>query len=199
MITVVDYGAGNLRSVRNTLEELGAEFRFASDAASIESAEALILPGVGHFGQLIRRVDELGLRSPMVGRIQAGVPFLGICLGLQALYEGSAEAPDLQGFGVLRGRVTRFDAAARVPQMGWNTLVPVRPSRLLAGLAAEPYVYFANSFHCPVSTATAAVTRYTIEFGSVVEQDNLFGVQFHPEKSGPVGLQIVRNFIDLAC
>jgi imidazole glycerol-phosphate synthase subunit HisH len=197
MITILDYGAGNLRSVENTLAEIGADFRVTHDPAEVRPAEKLILPGVGHFGQMLRALDERGLREPLLERVRAGVPFLGICLGLQAMFEGSDEAPEMRGFGLFPGQVLRFAPSARVPHMGWNEIVPRAGSRLLKETGTKPYVYFANSYYCPVMHATAATCRYELDFTAALEQDNIFGVQFHPEKSGPLGLKIVRNFVEL--
>jgi len=197
MIAIFDYGAGNLRSVANTLEEVGPEYTIVRDAAGLASASKIILPGVGHFGQMMRALDEMQVRNTLLERIAAGVPFLGICLGLQALFEGSDEAPDLRGLGLVAGVVRRFPEGARVPQMGWNELAPRAPSRLLNGLGPRPYVYFAHSYYAPVVEATAATCTYSITYTALLETGNLFGVQFHPEKSGPLGLRIVRNFVDL--
>ncbi|MBI5086702.1 MAG: imidazole glycerol phosphate synthase subunit HisH [Acidobacteria bacterium] len=197
MITVVNYGAGNLRSVENTLAEVGARFFTTQSAADIERAEKLILPGVGHFGQMLRALDELGLRQALVAKARSGAPFLGICLGLQAMFESSEEAPSLNGLGLFPGRVERFPLDARVPHMGWNSISPKPGSRLTAGLGPTPYVYFAHSYYCPVTDSTAAACHYTRDFTAVLESGNVFGVQFHPEKSGPVGLAIVRNFVEL--
>ncbi len=198
MTAVFDYGAGNLRSVSNTLESVSAPFRIVSDAAGLEAASRIILPGVGHYGQLLRSLDRLGVRETLVERIAAGVPFLGICLGLQALFESSEEAPE-RGLGILPGRVTRFPQEARVPQMGWNCLQPQGSPRLLRGTGASPYVYFANSFYVPAPAAgadAAALCRYAGQtFCAALERGCMFGVQFHPEKSGPVGQRIVRNFL----
>ena len=197
MIAIFDYGSGNLRSVANTLEEVGAEYTIVRDAAGLASASKIILPGVGHFGQMMRALDEMQVRNTLLERIAAGVPFLGICLGLQALFEGSDEAPDLRGLGLVAGVVRRFPEGARVPQMGWNELAPRAPSRLLNGLGPRPYVYFAHSYYAPVVEATAATCTYSITYTALLETGNLFGVQFHQEKSGPLGLRIVRNFVDL--
>ena len=198
MIAVLDYGAGNLRSVANTLEEVGAQYRLVTDAAGLRSGSKVILPGVGHFGQLLRSLDEMSVREPVLEIIRAGVPFLGICLGLQALFASSEEAPELRGLGIYEGVVRRFPAHARVPHMGWNSLERRRPSRLLAGLPDAPYVYFAHSYYAPVvETATAACCTYSNAYTALLEDGNLFGVQFHPEKSGPLGLRIVKNFVEL--
>jgi imidazole glycerol-phosphate synthase subunit HisH len=197
MIAIVDYGAGNLRSVQNTLDEIGAEYTVLPDARGLERAAKMILPGVGHFGQMMRALDRRGLREPIVERIRAGVPFLGICLGMQGLFTASEEAPEAAGFGIFEGSVLRFAAGARVPHMGWNELEQRKDSRLLAGLPDRPYVYFAHSYYVPETPVTAAACTYTIPYTAVLEQDNLFGVQFHPEKSGQVGLAIVRNFLGI--
>lgn len=198
MTAVFDYGAGNLRSVANTLESVAAPFRIVADAAGLAAATRIILPGVGHFGQLLRSVDRLGVRAALRERIAAGVPFLGICLGLQALFEGSEEAPE-PGLGVYPGRAVRFPPDARVPQMGWNRLEIQGAPRLLRDIGANPYVYFANSYFVPGATAgerAAALGSYADEtYCAALEDGNVFGVQFHPEKSGPVGQRIVRNFL----
>lgn len=199
MIAIFDYGAGNLRSVENTLGAIGASYELVNDTAGLEKAAKIILPGVGHFGQLVRSLDDLDVRGTLIRRIDAGVPFLGICLGLQVLFEESEESPE-PGLGVFEGQVRRFPHDARVPHMGWNCLDPQGESRLLTGTGDQPYVYFANSYYVPHSGAeelTAATCDYTETFVAALETDNVFGVQFHPEKSGGVGQRIVKNF--LAC
>lgn len=195
MITVFDYGAGNLRSVQNTLAELGCDYTLVRDAAGLRTASKILLPGVGHFGQMMRALDTLGVRDTLVERIQAGVPFLGICLGLQALFESSEEAPEVRGLGIYPGMVRRFPADARVPHMGWNELAVSPGSRLVRHLPGRPYVYFAHSYYVPVDERAAATCTYGLEYTAVLESGAVFGVQFHPEKSGPVGLQIVKNFV----
>jgi imidazole glycerol phosphate synthase glutamine amidotransferase subunit len=197
MIAILDYGAGNLRSVQNTLDEIGFRYRLVRDAGGLTNASKIVLPGVGHFGQMMRALDELGVRATLQDRIREGTPFFGICLGLQALFNTSEEAPDARGLGIFEGTVERFSRDARVPHMGWNTLQPVKASKLLAGLDPEPHVYFAHSYYVPVCGATAAISEYTRPYTAVLESGNVFGVQFHPEKSGPVGLNIVRNFLNL--
>jgi glutamine amidotransferase len=197
MITILDYGAGNLRSVQNTLDEIGAESELVRDAAALGRATKVILPGVGHFGQMMRALDQMQVRDALIERIRAGVPFLGICLGLQALFESSEEAPQERGLGLFQGEIQRFSANARVPHMGWNEIEPRNGVKLLRNLAARPYVYFAHSYYAPVTEATAATCNYTVPYTAVLETKNIFGVQFHPEKSGPIGLKIVRNFVEL--
>lgn len=196
-VTIVDYGAGNLRSVVNTLSELGAEYRITRDAAAIESAEKVILPGVGHIGQMMRALDELHLRGVLASKARSDVPFLGICLGLQAMFEGSEEAPEAGGLALFPGFVRRFPAELRCPHMGWNDIVAAKPSRLVHGLGPKPYMYFAHSYYCPVMEATAATCTYELPYTAVLESGNIFGVQFHPEKSGPLGLRIVKNFLEV--
>ncbi|MCY4586545.1 MAG: imidazole glycerol phosphate synthase subunit HisH [Bryobacterales bacterium] len=200
MIAIFDYGAGNLRSVENALDAIEAKYEIVNDAEGLSRVDKIILPGVGHFGQLIRSLDSLGVREAFKERISAGVPFLGICLGLHALFESSEEAPELHGLGVYPGEVKRFPKDARVPHMGWNELVSQGSPRLLANLPYRPYVYFAHSYYVPEdigSDKSAAFCEYGVRYTAALEAGNVFGVQFHPEKSGSVGQQIVRNF--LAC
>jgi len=199
MIAIIDYGAGNLRSVANTLDLMAAAYRFVSRPEELKGASRIILPGVGHFGQLMRALDRLDLRTALQDRIQAGTLFLGICLGFQALLQGSEEAPGELGLGLLAGRAERFPQATRVPHMGWNRLGWTRaaPSNLFRRAGAEPYVYFAHSYYVPIVPAASASCTYAVTFTAAFEAGSLHGVQFHPEKSGPVGLQIIRNFVEL--
>lgn len=196
-MTIIDYGAGNLRSVQNTLDELGGTYHVTRDPEIVTRASKLILPGVGHFGQMMRAMDALGLRQPVIERIRAGVPFLGICIGLQCLFEGSEESPASEGLGLFPGTIRRFQGTARIPHMGWNSLVTSRPSRLLAGLQEGAFTYFAHSYYAPVIDATAATCVYIQPYSAVLERDNIYAVQFHPEKSGAVGLRVMENFLDL--
>jgi imidazole glycerol-phosphate synthase subunit HisH len=198
VIAIFDYGAGNLRSVENTLEEIGCRYSLVRDAAGLRRASKIILPGVGHYGQMMRALDEMKVREAFIERIRAGVPFLGICLGLQALFETSEEAPEARGLGIFAGAVRRFPAGARVPHMGWNELDARPESRLVRNLDARPFVYFAHSFYVPEHEHAAATCTYEVRYTAVLEAGNVFGVQFHPEKSGPVGLRIVRNFLEIA-
>jgi imidazole glycerol phosphate synthase glutamine amidotransferase subunit len=195
--TIVNYGAGNIRSVENTLAELGAVYEVTNQPEVVLRAAKIILPGVGHFGQMMQAIDRLGLREPLRRKISEGVPFLGICVGLQCLFEKSEEAPGETGLGVLAGEVKRFAGKARIPHMGWNSLEPQRPSRLLQGLGAGAYTYFAHSYYAPLHAATAATCNYIHPYSAILEQANLYAVQFHPEKSGPVGLQVMRNFLEI--
>ncbi|MBN8731311.1 MAG: imidazole glycerol phosphate synthase subunit HisH [Acidobacteria bacterium] len=196
-ITIFDYGAGNLRSVQNTLAKIGAPYKLVDDAAGLLAAEKIILPGVGHFGQMVRALDAMRVREAILEQIGKGVPFLGICLGLQALFSESEEDAEVKGLGLFPQKVARFTGDMRVPHMGWNDLEARAGSRLLKDVGEKPYVYFAHSYYAPVNEATAATCTYTIPYTAVLERDNLFGVQFHPEKSGPLGLKIVKNFVEL--
>jgi imidazole glycerol phosphate synthase glutamine amidotransferase subunit len=193
VISVIDYGAGNLRSVENALRAAGAGHEVVRDPARVALASKIILPGVGHFGQMMRALDQLELRGPLLERIAAGVPFLGVCLGLQALFEASQEAPEERGFAIFPGTVRKF-TGRRVPHMGWNTLHRLRPSPLLESAGDQPFVYFANSYYAPVIQATSASCDYGAEFSAVIERANICAVQFHPEKSGAAGLRIIKNF-----
>jgi len=195
-VTVIDYKAGNLTSVLKALRHLGAEPEVTDgDLELVENAERIVLPGVGHF-QATERLDATGLTPAIRTAIARGVPFLGICVGMQWLFAGSSEAPDQPGLAHFPERCTRFpEGHEKVPHVGWNSL-EVRPnSSLLAGVDPGEFVYFTHSFKAPVTAHTAAITNYIEPFASAVERANVFGVQFHPEKSGATGLKILRNFL----
>jgi glutamine amidotransferase len=194
VIAVVDYKAGNLTSVMKALTALGAVAQITEDPAVVRAAERVVLPGVGHF-QATARLHETGMEDALREMIARGVPFLGICVGLQWLFEGSAEADAVPGLGAMRGVCTRFSETHKVPHVGWNTLQPAPQSRLLAGLPAQTFVYYTHSYRAPVVKETVGVTEYAGPFSGAVERGNVFGVQFHPEKSGDAGLQVLRNFL----
>jgi imidazole glycerol phosphate synthase glutamine amidotransferase subunit len=194
VISILDYGAGNLRSVENTLGAIGAGYELVRNADELGRATKIILPGVGHFGQMMRALDEMGVRDTLVERIRAGVPFLGICLGLQALFGLSEESPETRGLGIFEGQIQKFRGDARVPHMGWNSLERTRESKLLEGTGDAPYVYFANSFYAPAVEEASAICCYGVRFTAVLEHKNIFAVQFHPEKSGAAGLKMMSNF-----
>ncbi len=195
-VTVIDYKAGNLTSVLKALRHLGAEPQVTdSDLALVEAAERIVLPGVGHF-QATERLDATGLTSAVRAAIARGVPFLGICVGMQWLYAGSTEAPNQPGLGYFAEQCTRFsEGREKVPHVGWNSIDVRNGSRLLAGVERGEYVYFTHSYKGPVTADTAAVTQYIELFAAAVEHGNVMGVQFHPEKSGATGLKILSNFL----
>jgi glutamine amidotransferase len=198
-VTVIDYKAGNLTSVLKALTHLGVEVTVTDgDIAPIEAAERILLPGVGHFAAT-RRLDETGMTGAIRAAIARGVPFLGICVGMQWLYAGSTEAPDHAGLAHFAESCTRFpDGAEKVPHVGWNSIAPRAGSRLLAGIASGEFVYFTHAYKAPVTADTAAATEYMDQFAAAVERGNVMGVQFHPEKSGEAGLKILRNFLEMA-
>ncbi|MFZ1012931.1 MAG: imidazole glycerol phosphate synthase subunit HisH [Terracidiphilus sp.] len=198
-VTVIDYKAGNLTSVLKALRHLGAEpIVTDGDLALVESAERIVLPGVGHFAAT-KRLDATGLTAAIRAAIARGLPFLGICVGMQWLYAGSTEAPHQPGLGYFPDQCTRFpEGHEKVPHVGWNSLEVRNSSRLLAGVGPCEYVYFTHSYKAPVTADTAATAQYIEPFAAAVERDNVFGVQFHPEKSGETGLKILRNFLEVA-
>jgi glutamine amidotransferase len=198
-IAIVDYGMGNLRSVAKAFERLGAAAEVTRDPERIASAPGVVLPGVGAFGACMANLTSLGLVQPVKQAIGAGRPFLGICLGMQLLFDESEEFGPVAGLGVLRGRVVRFPLShdLKVPHMGWNAVRIVRRAPALAGIDDGDYVYFVHSYYpVPADPAVVATTTgYGIEFASSVARDNVFACQFHPEKSQRVGLRILENFI----
>lgn len=197
-VTLLDYGAGNVTSVERALRRLGATVLATNRPEAIAKAERLILPGVGHCGALIAALDEHGLRQPLRDAIARGVNFLGICLGLQALYEASDEAPSLAGLALLPGRVTHLPSGVKLPHMGWNQLRCTRSSRLLEGIPQDAFFYFAHSYAAPAcGPESTAVCEHGRAFIAVIEQENIFGVQFHPEKSGAPGAKLLENFLRL--
>jgi glutamine amidotransferase len=195
-VTVIDYKAGNLTSVLKALHHLGAETIVTDgDLALVESAERIVLPGVGHFAAT-ERLDATGLTPAIRAAIARGVPFLGICVGMQWLFAGSSEAPQQPGLAHFPERCEHFtESTEKVPHVGWNSLEVRKGSRLLANVEPGEFVYFTHSYRAPVTADTAAVTHYIEPFASAVERGNVMGVQFHPEKSGATGLKILRNFL----
>ena len=198
-VTILDYGAGNVPSVERALQRLGAESQRTSSPDCISKAEALLLPGVGHYAALVRALDGQNLRAPLIGAIQRGVPFLGICLGLQVLFKSSAEAAQLQGLNLLPGVVSALPPSVKLPHMGWNQLDRKRESSLLAGIDAGAFFYFAHSYAALDSNSVVAATcSHGAEFAAVIEHKNINAVQFHPEKSGEAGARLLRNFLRIA-
>jgi glutamine amidotransferase len=203
VIAVIDYRAGNLTSVVKTLDYLGAsEIVVTQDPVVVRSAAKVVLPGVGHF-QATELLQELGLTDAVRESIARGVWFLGICVGLQWLFEGSTEASGVAGLGYFSGMCERFPALfegaeLKSPHVGWNSIEEVRTdSKLLHGVQCGGFVYYTHSWRAPVVQSTAAVTNYGGPFTGVVERENVMGVQFHPEKSSAVGLQVLKNFMEL--
>lgn len=199
-VTVIDYKAGNLTSVLKAMRYLGAEPVVTdSDVSAIDKAERIVLPGVGHFSAT-RRLDENGMTAAIRIAIARGVPFLGICVGMQWLYAGSSEAPGIEGLGHFAESCSRFpECGEKVPHVGWNSLEVENSSRLLSGVQNGAYVYFTHSYKAPVAAATSAKAHYIEHFAAAVEHRNVMGVQFHPEKSGETGLRILRNFLEWVC
>jgi glutamine amidotransferase len=197
-VTVIDYKAGNLTSVLKALRHVGAEAVVTDgDLSLVESAERIVLPGVGHFAAT-ERLDATGLTGAIRAAIARGVPFLGICVGMQWLYAGSSEAPAQSGLGHFSESCEHFsESPEKVPHVGWNSLEVRADSRLLAGVHAGEHVYFTHSFRAPVTADTAATTFYIEPFAAAVERANVMGVQFHPEKSGATGLKILKNFLEV--
>ena len=198
-VTIIDYGAGNVPSVERALDRLGAESERTGSPEDIRKARVLLLPGVGHYSALVRALDQQNMRAPLVDAIGRGVSFLGICLGLQVLFESSAESPQLRGLNLLPGKVRALPSSVKLPHMGWNQIAANRQSRLLAGIDSGAYFYFAHSYAAPDSNgSTAATCFHGISFAAVVEKQNIYGVQFHPEKSGDAGSRLLQNFLRLA-
>jgi imidazole glycerol phosphate synthase glutamine amidotransferase subunit len=195
VIALVDYGGGNTGSVLKALRFLGCEARVTGLPAELAAAEKVILPGQGHFRQMMQDLESTGLRQPLLELLQDGKPFLGICLGLQALYESSEEAPGVAGFGLLRGQVRRFQGIFKIPHVGWSQLEFPQPSPLFQGIAPGSFVYYCHSYYGPLTAETIAATEYGQRFAAAASIGNIYAVQFHPEKSGAVGLSVLRNFL----
>ena len=196
MIAIVDYGAGNLVSVKKALDWLGQESAITSEPAQVAGASKIVLPGVGHFAST-EALGRFGLRDAIADSIGRGIPFLGICVGMQWMFERSQEAPETRGLGVWDGECERFPANVKSPHVGWNQLEVDPSSRLLRGVPSLSFVYFTHSYRAPLSGTTVACCEYGGRFSAAVERDQLFGVQFHPEKSGEIGLKILGNFCAL--
>jgi len=196
MIAIVDYGAGNLNSVKKAFDYLGAEVSVTDNPVTVAAADKIVFPGVGHFSSL-QVLDRTGLREALLQGASSGKPFLGICVGMQWLFEGSEESSEVAGAGIFPGKCRQFPTTVKSPHVGWNSLTIQQGSRLLRGIAQDSFVYYTHSFHAPVVASLSAATDYGLRFSGAVEQDNIFGVQFHPEKSGEVGLSILKNFCEV--
>ena len=195
MIAVLDYGIGNLRSAQKALQRVGADAVLTDDVAVVRAAEAVVLPGVGHFGRCMEALRAAGLEDPAREAIEAGTPFLGICVGMQMLYEGSEEDPDVKGMGVLPGTVRRLPDGVKRPQMQWNVLEHAPGVPLFAGLDDPVWVYFVHSYAPEPSPDVVATCQYGGPVVAAVRRDRLWATQFHPEKSGAAGLRILANFV----
>ena len=196
-IAIVDYGAGNLPSVERALQKLGAETERATDPRQIESARAIVVPGVGHFGAFVAGLRDRKLTEPLRAAFEAAKPMLGICLGLQAMFASSEEAPGDAGLAFFPEQVRALPTNVKSPHIGWNQLRRTRESRLLRGIPDDAYFYFAHSFAAPASAQpTVAACEHGFPFAAVIERGSLAGVQFHPEKSGETGAQVLRNFVE---
>jgi len=194
-VALIDYRAGNLTSVRKGLAAIGAQVYTPDAPSDLARAGALVVPGVGHFNATTW-LDN-AWRAAIKEAVTAGMPLLGICLGLQWLFDGSEEAPDLAGLGMLTGRCFKLPATVKVPHVGWNSLEIAQPSPLLDGITDGTQVYFTHSYAAPVNPHMVAGTTHGARFAAAVQREAVWGVQFHPEKSGEAGLQILRNFIGL--
>lgn len=201
MIAIIDYDAGNIKSVEKALQKLGAEVVITKNAEVILQAEKVILPGVGAFGDAMANLKKFGLDKVIYQVVEKGTPFLGICLGLQLLFERSDETPGVEGLGILKGEILRIPDKEdlKIPHMGWNSLHLQNQGRLFQGLPEQSYVYFVHSYYLKAEEEeiVKATTDYSVNIHASVEKNNVFACQFHPEKSSDVGLKILKNFVEL--
>lgn len=201
MIAIIDYDAGNIKSVEKALQKLGADVVITKDAQEILQADKVILPGVGAFGDAMANLKKFGLDKVIYEVVEKGTPFLGICLGLQLLFERSDETPGVEGLGILKGEILRIPDKddLKIPHMGWNSLHLQNQGRLFMGLSEQSYVYFVHSYYLKAEDEqiVKATTDYSVNIHASVEKDNVFACQFHPEKSSDVGLKILKNFVEL--
>ncbi len=196
MIAIIDYGAGNLVSVKKAFAYLGAEVVVTNRPAMVAAADRIVLPGVGHFSAL-QALEQNGLRESMLQAVGAAKPILGVCLGMQWLFEGSEECSAIAGSAIFSGKCAQFPPSVKSPHVGWNSLAIQDVSRLLKGIPQNTFVYYTHSYHAPVIAASTATSEYGQQFTAAVERENVFGVQFHPEKSGEAGLAILKNFCEI--
>lgn len=196
MIAIIDYGMGNLRSVAKGFEKMGVSVRVTGDPKKLAEARGVVLPGVGAFSDAMRNLYDLGMVEAIHKVVEQGKPFLGICLGLQLLFESSEEWGTSSGLGIFPGRVRRLPPGLKIPHMGWNTLAIKQPCPVFTGIPGDAAFYFVHSYYVDPADPglTAGSTEYGIEFTSVAARDNIFGIQFHPEKSSALGLRILQNF-----
>ena len=196
MIAVIDIGSGNLSSVANALKYLNAQYKITSKNEDIEQADKVIFPGVGNFGNAMSNLKKQGLIESIKKAISDKKPFLGICLGMQLLFDESEESPNKKGLVIFEGKVRKFKVGLKVPQIGWNQ-IKIKNGKVFKGIKGSPYMYFVHSYYAEPADKSiiTATTDYGIDFASAIEKDNVFAVQFHPEKSGEVGLKILENFL----
>ncbi|MGZ5178736.1 MAG: imidazole glycerol phosphate synthase subunit HisH [Burkholderiales bacterium] len=197
MITLVDYHAGNLASVRKAFEYLGCEVQVTEDPEVVRGSRHIVVPGVGHFGATLQ-LEKSGLRQAVCDALDREALFLGICVGMQWMFQGSTEAPGIPGLSLFPAMIEKFPSEVKSPHVGWNQIEINGETRLLRGVTDRAFVYYTHSYRAPIVSGTVATTSYGAEFSGVVERDNVFGVQFHPEKSGPAGLAMLKNFAELA-
>lgn len=200
MIVIIDYGLGNLTSVKNALDKLGLKSKISGDPKTIESSTALILPGVGAARQGMKNLKKLGLNKIIIKEIKKEKPFLGICLGMQLLFEKSEEG-NVDCLGIFKGSVKKFKKERKIPQIGWNNVLFTNKQKLFQGIPDRSFFYFVNSFYCQPQDKSiiAGTTEYGERFTSIVIKDNVVGMQFHPERSGDIGLQLLKNFKEEIC
>ena len=199
MIAIIDYDAGNIKSVEKALQYLGEEAVITRDAGEILMADKVILPGVGAFGDAMKKLNRYGLVPVIHEVVEKGIPFLGICLGLQLMFESSEEAPGVEGLGLLKGKIVRIPEGdgLKVPHMGWNSLSFPKEGRLFAGIPENSYVYFVHSYYLQAEEDIVTAAEYGVTIHASVEKGNVFACQFHPEKSSHTGLTILKNFVEL--
>ena len=198
MIAIIDYGAGNIQSVVKALNFIGADTSVTHDASELMKADAAILPGVGAFGDAMKTLRERGLEEPIKAFIESGKPFLGICLGLQILFESSEESPGVDGLGILKGKILKIPAAEgiKIPHIGWNSLNISNDAGLFAGIENNAYVYFVHSYYLKSEeNIVTSITEYGVDIHASIQRKNLYACQFHPEKSGEIGIKMLENFV----
>lgn len=202
MIAVIDYGAGNLQSVEKALQFIGADVQITRDPEVLKESRAAILPGVGAFGDAMAALSRSGMVQPVQDFAHSGKPFMGICLGMQMLFEESEESPRVKGLGIFRGKILRIPEreGLKVPHMGWNSLSLLQRNGLFSGLPENPYVYFVHSYYLKAEDRSIVSSKslYGVEIDASVQRGSVMGAQFHPEKSGKIGLQMLRNFVALS-
>lgn len=201
MIAIIDYGAGNIQSVKKALNYIGCDTFITNDKTKISNADGVILPGVGSFGDTMDSINSYGLKDSIIEYTKSGKPFLGICLGLQLLFPKSDESPDKDGLGIFDGDVNKIpsDTGLKIPHIGWNSLDIKKQDGLFKGIGKNPYVYFVHSYFLDAKdkNIVSAQTEYGVKIDAAIENNNVFAVQFHPEKSGETGLKILKNFADI--